>query len=277
MKKNLFISLFLGSAILTYAQTSTELDTIYANDKMNVALLFPNPIVQGITGSENFVFTYNREFKQNLGLLQATKGSDSNLLIVDSKGFVFSYIISYKSSLNTFNYFLSDSSSIGNLKKIDHTDKAEFRSLDSLHSNDENLLKFCKFLIHRKVKKPIARKKSYDIILSLDDVVFEEDKFYMTIGIKNTSSLDYDLNFLRSYIQTKKMGKKTSMQRILKVPVYQYRFPEKIEAKSSNRVILVFPKFSLSRDKKFIFELNEKNGERNMKLFIKNKFINDPN
>lgn len=277
MKKNLFISLFLCSAILTCAQTTPVLDTIYANEQMNVALYFPSPIIQGITGSENFAFTYNRESQQNLGLLQATMGSDSNLLIVDNKGFIFSYILRYKPSLSKLNYFLSDSSSIGNLNTIGYDDKVAFKATDSLQGNNENLLKFFKFLILRKVKKPIARKKSYDIILSLDDIVFEEDKFYMTIGIKNTSGLDYDLNFLRSYIQTKKMGKKTSMQRLLKVPVYQYRFPEKIEAKSSHRVILVFPKFSLSRDKKFIFELNEKNGERNMKLVIKNKFINDPN
>ncbi len=32
-------------------------DTIYANDKKNVALFFPEPIRQGITGTSNFIFT----------------------------------------------------------------------------------------------------------------------------------------------------------------------------------------------------------------------------
>ena len=38
------------------AQTTHLLDTIYANDTKNVALFFPEPIRQGITGSDNFVF-----------------------------------------------------------------------------------------------------------------------------------------------------------------------------------------------------------------------------
>ncbi len=48
--------------------TTTVLDTIYANDTKNVALFFPEPIRQGITGSDNFVFTYNREKEQYFGL-----------------------------------------------------------------------------------------------------------------------------------------------------------------------------------------------------------------
>jgi len=56
-----FIILFLFVNVLCTAQTSINLDTIYANDHMNVALFFSEPIKQGIAGSNNFVFTYNRE------------------------------------------------------------------------------------------------------------------------------------------------------------------------------------------------------------------------
>ena len=91
-----------------------NLDTIYANDQKNVALFFPDPIRQGITGSENFVFTYNREKEQHLGLLQATPGVVSNLLVISTKGSVFSYIIRYSEQLDKLNYFISDSVKIGN-------------------------------------------------------------------------------------------------------------------------------------------------------------------
>lgn len=75
MKKYIIISaliIFAFAPRLCSAQAKTQiLDTIYANDTKNVALFFPEPIRQGVTGADNFVFTYNREKEQYFGLLQA--------------------------------------------------------------------------------------------------------------------------------------------------------------------------------------------------------------
>ncbi len=103
--KPIILSLIFNFAIaITSAQHSDALDTIYANDQNNVALFFPEPIRQGITGSENFVFTYNREKEQYFGLLQATPGKESNLLIINQNGAIFSYIVRYKKQLSKLNY-----------------------------------------------------------------------------------------------------------------------------------------------------------------------------
>lgn len=91
MKKQILIFVFVIAAFVKgMAQEKTiDLDTIYANDRMNVALIFPEPIRQGITGSEDFVFTYNREKEQHLGLLQAVPGEVSNLLVISTTGSIF--------------------------------------------------------------------------------------------------------------------------------------------------------------------------------------------
>ncbi len=78
---------------------SMTLDTIWANEKMNLALFFPAEIRQGIVGSEDFVFTYNREKGQTLGLLKAVEGEPSNLLVITVEGNVYSYIIGYSEEL----------------------------------------------------------------------------------------------------------------------------------------------------------------------------------
>lgn len=114
MKDFIFISIFLFVTVLTTAQPPFRLDTIYANDQKNVALFFPEPIRQGITGSENFVFTYNREKGQFFGLLQAKPGKESNLLVVGKNGTVFSYIVTYRKKLDQLNYFIPTSQGIGN-------------------------------------------------------------------------------------------------------------------------------------------------------------------
>ena len=105
-------------------QDIKTLDTIYANDQKNIALFFPSPIRQGITGSNNFVFTYNREKEQYFGLLQAKPGVISNLLTVTNDGQVYAYILKYADTLSKLNYFISEGESIGNEKpKIKTIDK----------------------------------------------------------------------------------------------------------------------------------------------------------
>ena len=88
MKNSIIIIalVFISTFAKISAQTTQLLDTIYANDTKNVALFFPEPIRQGITGSDNFVFTYNREKEQYFGLLQAKPGKESNLLVVNRNG-----------------------------------------------------------------------------------------------------------------------------------------------------------------------------------------------
>ena len=96
MKTYLIIAMIFCA---NYIMAQQPLDTIYANDKKNVALFFPEPIRQGVTGANNFVFTYNREKEQYFGLLQATPGTESNLLTVTKNGQVYSYILQYKDCL----------------------------------------------------------------------------------------------------------------------------------------------------------------------------------
>ncbi|GAL65136.1 conjugative transposon protein TraN [Algibacter lectus] len=116
MKKYINILTLIIVSVSMNGQTTNILDTIYANDTKNVALFFPEPIRQGITGLENFVFTYNREKEQYFGLLQAKQGKESNLLVININGAIFSYIVRYKAQLSKLNYFIPMTSSIGNEK-----------------------------------------------------------------------------------------------------------------------------------------------------------------
>ncbi len=61
MKPYLLISAILLTTAQLYSQKMERLDTIFANEYKNVALFFPQPISQAITGADHFVFTHNRE------------------------------------------------------------------------------------------------------------------------------------------------------------------------------------------------------------------------
>lgn len=277
MKTILILLAIAGSFYSSNAQSIEVLDTIYANDQKNVALFFTSPIRQGITGSENFVFTYNREKAQHFGLLQATPGKESNLLIISTNGSVFSYIVRYKERLTRVNYFVPDSSSIGNEKPYSSKSGNKNELKDQGSDRNYYYRRFSDYLLKHKEKIGRIRERTDGIVLSVENIVFDREELYFVITIENESSLDYDLNFLNFYIETRKKGKRKSVQRLYQEPIFKYNVPVRISENEKERLVYVLPKFSLGDDKMVVLELKEKNGERNLKLKIKNRFINNPN
>ena len=285
MKKYIITSIFLATcSFATHfcsaqatAQTSKVLDTIYANDTKNVALFFPEPIRQGITGSENFVFTYNLEKEQYFGLLQAKPGKESNLLVVNRDGSIFSYIVRYKAKLSKLNYFIPMSGSIGNEKpKVKDSIQAE-TSEKSVDNRNYYYEKFCSYLLDRKQRIGRIKKRNEGLALSVENIVFDKEELYFVIQIENNSTLDYDLNFLNLSIETRQKGKRKSLQRLYQEPIFIQNLPSKIVENETVRFVYVLPKFSLSNDRRVILELNEKDGERNIELKVSHRYINNPN
>ena len=267
----------LCSAQAIAQEQPVTLDTIYANDTKNVALFFPEPIRQGITGSDNFVFTYNREKEQYFGLLQAKPGKESNLLVVNRNGSIFSYIVRYKKQLSKLNYFIPLSNSIGNEKPI-VTESVFAESSEELVDNKTYYYqKFCSYLLNRNQRIGRIKKRNEGVVLSVENIVFDKEELYFVIQIENYSSLDYDLNFLNLSIETRQKGKRKSLQRLYKEPIYKYNLPTKIKENEMARFVYVLPKFSLSDDRRAILELNEKDGERNIELKLSHRYINNPN
>ncbi|QFZ54813.1 DUF4138 domain-containing protein [Oceanihabitans sp. IOP_32] len=261
----------------TNSQQPHILDTIYANDTKNVALFFPEPIRQGITGSDHFVFTYNREKEQYFGLLQAQPGTESNLLVVNKNGSIFSYIVRYKKQLSKLNYFIPLTNSIGNEKPI-VKDSVLVESSEELVDNSTYYYqKFCSYLLNRKQRIGRIKKRSEGIILNVENIVFDKDELYFVIEIENNSTLDYDLNFLNLSIETRQKGKRKSLQRLYQEPIYKHNLPSKIKENEMARFVYVLPKFSLSDDRRAILELNEKDGERNIEMKLSHRYINNPN
>ena len=252
------------------------LDTIYANDTKNVALFFPEPIRQGITGSDNFVFTYNREREQYFGLLQAKPGKESNLLVINRNGSIFSYIVRYKAQLSKLNYFIPLSNSIGN-ERPNVTDSIQVEtSKKSITNSTYYYQKFCSYLLNRNQRIGRIKRQNEGIVLSVENIVFDKEELYFIIQIENNSTLDYDLNFLNLSIESRQKGKKKSLQRLYQEPIYKHHLPSKIAEGQMTRFVYLLPKFSLSNDRRVLLELNEKDGERNIELKISHRFINNP-
>ena len=242
-----------------------KLDTIYANNKKNVALFFPEPIRQGITGADNFVFTYNREKEQFFGLLQASPGTESNLLTVTKSGQVYSYILKYKEQLTKLNYFITSKASIGNERPNEIKQKPIVQLQNTYKDRTVYFQKFSEYLLKRKYES-IATKRKKGIKLQLEKMVYNSSEVYLVLEIKNNSEIDFEVDYLKVYRANGNNKRKASFQKLEQDVIHQYKMPSQIKTGEKKRFVLVFPKFVLGDNEKLIVELKELNGGRSLAL-----------
>lgn len=263
------ISLILGIQTI-YGRELKKLDTIYANERMNVALFFPTDIRQGIVGSKEFVFTYNRELGQPLGLLKASKGEPSNLLVITTDGKVYSYIIKYADVLTELNRFISVNNSIGDEHSrekevvLDTVQPAVNRVKPKVHDTSF-LEKSCKSLLERPERMNVVKRQK-GLSLSIKNRVYYENLVFLQFEVKNSSGIDFDIDRLDAAVVSGNGKRKASFQLVELEPIYVYKMPDKIRNGGSTRFVYVLPKYVLSDNEKLKISLKELNGNREVLL-----------
>lgn len=251
---------------ILYAQQA--LDTLYANDAMNVALFFPSPIKQAITGSDNFVFTYNREEPTHLGLLQAVPSIESNLLVITLDGHVYGYILKYTEELTQLNYFIQAEKSIGTEHPTEKTFEREDIPKGGTVNYNESYQKICDSLV--KTKHPtLVTKRKKGIRLRLENRVYQGQEVYLVLEIQNRSTIDLEMDYLDIAMVNGNHQRKASYQELPLKPTYTYQKPKIIQIGQTKRMVYVLPKFVLGDSEKLMLELIEMNGNR--KVFLKTK------
>lgn len=266
MKNYIIYMLALVFSNMTFAQQ--KLDTIYANDKKNVALFFPKPIHQGITGKDNFVFTYNKEKQQYFGLLQATPGTESNLLSITNDGQVYAYILKYADTLPKLNYFVAKKESIGNEKPKELKPKILSKPSKQNENRITYFKRFSDYLLKSR-SEPMATKRKKGIKLRLQKMVYNASEVYVVIEVKNNSGIDFEIDYLNIYRVNGNNKRKASYQRLLQDGIYKHKMPCSIKDGKSWRFVYVVPKFVLEDNEKLMLELKELKGSRKVVLETK--------
>ncbi len=266
MKNPLLIFSLVCVTTFINAQNTMVIDTIYANDHKNVALFFPNPIRQGITGAENFVFTYNREKEQYFGLLQATPGTESNLLTITSDGQIYAYILKFAEQLPNLNYFIHEGKSIGNEKpklkdKISDADSLVHKSLD----NSTYYKGFSEYLLRLKYES-IATKRRKGLVLKLLNLKYHKDEVYIVLELKNKSGIDFEIDYLNINRSNGNNKRKASYQRLNMEVNYKHELPQVVMNNHVKRFLYVLPKFVLGDNEKLEIVLQELKGSRHILL-----------
>lgn len=281
MKKLIFF--FLVSFQVCGAQENKIQDTIYANEFYNTNLFFPDPVKQGVVGGANFTFSYNEVEAQPFGLLKATAGQDSNLLVVTDEGSLYSYILSYRKKLPKLNYFINRQESIGGElplqenevqeKGLDSSDKGAKR-VDSPERETFHIRKAAQYNLNLKPKK-VSRKRKGGIELAIQGINYYEDEVLVVLELENNSGISLEVDYLRLFLIKGNNKRSSSYQKIQQQEVWSYNRPKVLYHGQRLRFVLAFSKFVPGRHEKVLLELREQHGNRLLRIKMDPKVFID--
>lgn len=288
-----YIALILLALPLTiFAQEQSNI--LEATTDKNVFLFFPSPIEKALSGNGDFQFGYNTQTAEKFGVLKAVAAKgESTLHVITADQTVYSFIVKYAKEPTQFEYFFDGSEAVGNIgnkpepqilaetqeplnsgRKIT---EADYYDSNNKVGNDH--LEFCKELLSRKDYFKSLNKNQSDVVLRLTNIAYKDDKTFMVIAIENNSTVDYDVNFIQFNKIAKKASKKANYQAIEIKPLTEetYQPFKRIESMQSKKAVYVFDKLSIDKNKLINIEVNELQGERNIKLAVDHRYINNPN
>lgn len=261
MKRSGWALCAVAMAFFNMVWSQRGLDTIYANASKNVTLFFPSPIRQAIVGSEDFVFSYDREEAGYFGLLQGVEGAESNLLVITLDHQVYTYILKYAKELSQLNHFVREVDGIGKIGPAKQLPAKE----DSMVVGKSHYNRFSKLLLDAKPKKMMTKRKK-DIRLRLEDMVYNRGEVYLVFGIRNRSGIDFEVERLEVFQTNGRAKRRASYQEIPLEPIYGHNVPKRIKDGEMVRFVYVLPKFVLGDKERLKLVLEELHGSRRIEL-----------
>lgn len=269
MKKFFLVPIYLWATV-SFAQTT--LKTLYCNELQNVALILPNEIQQAVTGSENFVFSYNKNSLDSLGLLQGRRGPDSNLIIRTMDGNLYSYLLKYKDTLQQFTYFIAQGERVNPLPRVTSVSKKLKEKPNSIIKDSIAKTIYFKKLSTYYLKKTSNQRvdieKKNKLQLEVKSIDYYKEEVYVVYVIRNRSGIDFEINSLELFKVQGKRSRRSSYQKWGISPIYKYDFPTIVLDSKDENFLIVYPKFTLGDNEKLEIVLTEKRGSRYLKLSV---------
>jgi len=265
--KRIILGCALCFTLISFAQE--QLTPIYCNQNQNVSFIMPAAIEQAVTGSEDFVFSYNQQMPDSLGLLQGKPGLDSNLLIRTVDGGLYSYILKYKDTLSRFNYFISANEQINsqNYKPLKEKEVI-VRNLKTTGDKSETYFERHSHYYLNTSKDRLEVEKEQGLKFEVRSVNYYRDHIFVVYAIESNSKIDFEINSLELYKIQGKKSRKSSFQKLLIEPVYSYRLPENIHKTEKIHFVIAYPKITIGSNENLKIGLTETKGSRYLELFI---------
>ena len=241
-------------------------------------IVFDSPIKYFDAGSDRIICEKVEGVENVLKVKASQMGVfETNVTVITFNGSYYSFIVSYNEMPNKLNINmcagLNESFDYSNFKQ---PEKIIFS--DTYYTESE-MISFSKKIIElSKVKKKSifhVSDKVGNVTFKLTNLGTKEGNIIFCISMKNTSPLDYTLDFMKFYLRDKSKRKKIVSQEIEIKPNFAYVERNGISNETQLGVsggefnfVFMIPKFSIAEDKNLEIDIVEKDGSRNLNLKV---------
>jgi conjugative transposon TraN protein len=240
-----------------HSQRSIPSYSLSVTCKKTTNVIFPYRIEKADIGSAD-VIGHKDQIMGNVLFLKAGRRdfAPTNLSVYTSDGKFYSFIVSYRDDPDTLNLsFVPDQKIPGVIMDSATSDKVD--------SDGIRVMTQPSFL-HRKTK-------TEEVKAILKGIYLMDDLLWFRITLKNNSEIDYRPTYIRFSIRERKAGKRTAEQEVS--PDVCWKMVQSVPGNQKGTLVFAIPSFTISKEKKLVFQMEEKKGERVILLDIPSKTI----
>jgi conjugative transposon TraN protein len=265
-----FLALFI---LLFICQFSIAQDVIPINYHKTVHLIFYSNIIDDDCSSQDIIIDSK---DQVLKLTAATPIGfevEKTVSVMTDDNRLYTFIISYSEDLPQLNYLIPLDKGLL-IPKADNPKKLRVAVSATKTINLDSLNTVCERV---NVADPIFDDIGTEykkVTALLCGIWVYKDNLYFKLLLSNKSNISYDITSTNLYIQEKKIGRKSSSDPIQTKPFHVYTESKTIHPNTKNHsYIMVFEKFTISKNKKLLFEMIEQNGGRKLNFDVNKDYI----
>lgn len=189
---------------------------------------------------------------------------ETNLTVVTADGRLFSFLVSYKEHPDAVTYDLTKMLLDGDVSKSAKVSSgSQARLADNLNKQGELAMRS-----RRKIRHIGYQTQGMNLFLK--NILYKDDVMYLVLGLDNSSKLDYQIDYLRTYVmQLKKAGESSATQ---DVPVDQIKVFDASEGVIPRRdelvKVIAIERLTLEKDRRLIVQIGEAAGGRQLSITI---------
>ena len=277
MKKQ-FISLLCAALLSTSAMaqlayvrpmTSASIRPSYSIQVSNTKtthLIFPYEIRYADLGSKE-IAGEAIEKAGNVFRLKAIGQNpflETTLTIVTSDGRLFSFMVGYNDHPDAVTYDLTKQMLDGEVSKAAKVSSgSQARLADNLNRQGE-------LALHSRRKIRHIGYKAQGMNLYLRNILYKDDVMYVVLGMENDSKLDYDIDYLRTYVmQMKRAGESSATQDVTVEPIKIFDASEMVIPRRDELTkVIAIERLTLEKDRRLVIQMGEESGGRQLAIQI---------
>jgi len=231
-------------------------------------VIFPSPIRYVDLGSELLVANKAEPIGNVLRVKSVVRDfeEETNFSVITEDGKFYSFDVFYSSYPDVLSY---------DLVKMQRAIERQYSTdvlFEDLKGSSSSLTDLIMENLHRKSRKTVKHiaAKSFGIQFSVRALHVNDNKFYFTLQVDNSSNVAYDIELINFKIVDKKNLKRTVVQDKLLEPIRVYSPMTSAIHNSSITAVYLLEQFTLLKDQVLEIEILERNGGRHQKVQLEN-------